>query len=142
MSLIRRAEAAGYKAIVLSIDQPVVGKRSDVIRNNFKLPGHLQLANFVGTEKDFKRENDNDSCDDFVHGLFNDALTWKDVQWLIGFTKLPVIVKGILTAEDAVIAADIGCIGIIVSNHGARQLDSVLATVSIQFVMELLIYFV
>lgn len=57
------------------------------------------------------------------------TLSWKDIEWLVKFTKLPVIVKGILTKEDAIIAADYGVRGIWVSNHGARQIDSVPASV-------------
>lgn len=66
----------------------------------------------------------NEYCDQF-----DASLTWDDVKWLLGFTKLPVILKGILIKEDAIRAVELGVAGIIVSNHGARQLDSVPATV-------------
>lgn len=128
--MIRRVEAVGFKAIVLTVDAPTFGiRRADVI-NQFQLPGHLRLANFTGQKSQFSDEGGS-GINAYVHSQFDDTLTWRDVQWLIGFTKLPVIVKGILAAEDAVIAADIGCAGVVVSNHGARQLDSAQATVSI-----------
>lgn len=64
-------------------------------------------------------------------GKLDPSLTWKDIQWLIGLTKLPVILKGILRGDDAQLACEYGCKGIIVSNHGGRQLDGVPATVCI-----------
>lgn len=66
---------------------------------------------------------------EYVSSQFDDTLTWKDVNWLVEFTKLPVIVKGILTKEDALLALHNGCKGVIVSNHGARQIDGVPATI-------------
>lgn len=127
--LIRRVEAAGYKAIVLTVDAPTFGIRRADARNQFQLPNHLTLANFSGLKSKFLDE-EGSGINSYVHASFDETLTWKDVKWLMGFTKLPVLVKGILAVEDAVIAADIGCSGVIVSNHGARQLDSVQATVS------------
>ncbi len=61
--------------------------------------------------------------------LFDRSLNWQDIQWLKGITKLPVVVKGVLTAEDAKLAVEHGVDGIVVSNHGARQLDTVPATI-------------
>lgn len=113
---------------MITVDQPFYGQRRSEIKNNFTVPEHLQLANFVD---EFDKNNLDASRIKFVQDSFNDGLTWKDVQWLIGFTKLPVIVKGILSPADALIAADVGCSGIIVSNHGARQLDTVMATVCV-----------
>ncbi|KAF5296283.1 hypothetical protein FQR65_LT10279 [Abscondita terminalis] len=112
--LIQRAENAGFKAIVITVDAQVPAIRYDNIRNNYSMPSHLKLPHFEGIEGTF---------------TLNDSLTWKDLDWLRSFTKLPILLKGILTAEDAVKAADIGVAGIIVSNHGARQLDSVPATI-------------
>lgn len=67
---------------------------------------------------------------EYVNSQFDPTLTWKDVAWLKSVSSLPIILKGILTAEDAILAADTGVAGIIVSNHGARQLDSTTSTVS------------
>ncbi len=111
--VIRRAEAAGYRAIVLTADLPRLGNRERDIRNNFVLPPHLQLANFAGID-----------LDDYIAVPYN--LTWDSLDWLRTITSLPILVKGILTAEDAHIALDRGVSGIIVSNHGGRQLDTAL----------------
>ena len=111
--VVRRAEAAGYRAIVLTADLPRLGNRERDIRNNFTLPPHLQLANFAGID-----------LDDYIAVPYN--LTWDSLDWLRTITSLPILVKGILTAEDAQIALDRGVSGIIVSNHGGRQLDTTL----------------
>lgn len=68
---------------------------------------------------------------EYVASQFDDTLTWKDVKWLVEFTTLPVIAKGILTKEDALLAFHNGCKGVIVSNHGARQVDGVPATIEV-----------
>ncbi len=108
--LVRRAEAAGYRAIVLTVDLPRTGKREKDIRNNFTLPPPpLQEGNFI----DIEREPD-------VRWI---SLTWDAIAWLRGITTLPIVLKGILTAEDALLAIEHGVEGIIVSNHGGRQLD-------------------
>lgn len=129
--LIRRAEAAGFKALVLTVDVPTFGIRRADIRNHFQLPSHLQFGNFTGNQSQTYRDEKGSGINAYAQSLFDETLTWKDLKWLIEFTKLPVIVKGVLAEEDAVIAADLGCSGVIVSNHGARQLDSVQASVSI-----------
>lgn len=108
--LVKRAEAAGCKAIVLTVDMPVLGHRERDLRNQFVIPPpSLARANFAGVE---------------VNGHAWVNLTWKDVDWLKSITSLPILVKGILTAEDALLALEHGVSGIVVSNHGGRQLDS------------------
>ncbi|RLN89951.1 hypothetical protein BBJ28_00025209, partial [Nothophytophthora sp. Chile5] len=118
-----RAEEAGYKAIVLTVDAPVLGNREPDVRNHFSIPSHLTMANFAAQNSDLT------DYADYVSDLYDQTLSWKDVQWLKSITKLPVVVKGVLTPEDAKIAVEIGCEGILVSNHGARQLDGVSATI-------------
>ena len=113
-SLVKRAEAAGYRAIVLTVDLPRVGRREKDIRNNFDLPSRLFEGNFVGIEI---------PDDTFV------TLTWESIAWLRGVTSLPIVIKGILTAEDAQLAVEYGVDGIVVSNHGGRQLDTTLPTI-------------
>ncbi|KAI9582611.1 (S)-2-hydroxy-acid oxidase GLO1 [Glossina fuscipes] len=130
--LVRRAEKENFKAIVLTIDAPIFGQRWADIRNNFSLPPHLCLGNFVtkSTQSDGVRgEAGTSGINKYVTSQFDAALTWKDVEWLVKLTHLPVIVKGVLTAEDAIMAQEFGCAGIIVSNHGARQLDHVPASI-------------
>lgn len=68
---------------------------------------------------------------EYVTSQFDPSLTWPDVKWLKSISRLPIILKGILTAEDAILAADSGVSGIIVSNHGARQIDSTTSTVRV-----------
>jgi isopentenyl diphosphate isomerase/L-lactate dehydrogenase-like FMN-dependent dehydrogenase len=109
VELVRRAEAAGYKAIVLTIDVPVLGKRERDWRNQLMIPPPLlDNGNFAG-------------IDIYKHTWR--SLTWKDVDWLCSITSLPILVKGVLTAEDALLALEHGVSGIVVSNHGGRQLD-------------------
>ncbi|KAF1781443.1 Aldolase-type TIM barrel [Phytophthora cactorum] len=120
--LVRRAEKAGYKAIVLTVDAPVLGNREADVRNHFSIPKHLTMANFGP-------QNATTDYADYVSDLYDQTLSWKDVEWLKSITKLPIVAKGILTSEDAVMAVESGCEGILVSNHGARQLDGVAATI-------------
>lgn len=127
--LVRRAEQAGYRAIVLTVDAPVFGLRRADLRNKFSLPPHLTMANFVGKAATSVRSQGGSGINEYISEQLDPALSWDDVKWLLGFTKLPVIVKGILTREDAIIAADMGVQGIFVSNHGARQIDSVPASI-------------
>uniref|UniRef100_A0A7G3AIW4 (S)-2-hydroxy-acid oxidase n=1 Tax=Lutzomyia longipalpis TaxID=7200 RepID=A0A7G3AIW4_LUTLO len=129
-NLVRRAEKNGYKAIVLTVDAPLFGLRRRDVKNKFTLAPHLQLANFVGEKATGVHNSEGGSgLLEYVNKQFDDSITWEDVKWLVEFTKLPVIAKGILTAEDATTAVQCGCRGIIVSNHGARQIDGVPASI-------------
>ncbi|XP_065163524.1 2-Hydroxyacid oxidase 1 [Atheta coriaria] len=131
LGLIKRAEQAGFKALVLTVDTPFFGIRYADMRNKFTLPPHLKLANFQG-EKASKINETKDGIsglNNYVNGLFDASLTWKDVEWLMRVTKLPIVLKGILTKEDANMACDLGVAGIIVSNHGARQVDGTPASI-------------
>ncbi len=113
--LVRRAEAAGYRAIVLTVDLPYVGNRERDKRHNVTIPpAPFREANFEGIEK---------------VGLELVMLTWETVSWLRSITSLPILLKGILTAEDARQAVEHGAAGVIVSNHGGRQLDSAVASI-------------
>ncbi|KAK9151115.1 hypothetical protein Syun_009424 [Stephania yunnanensis] len=128
--LVRRAERAGFKAIALTVDTPRLGRREADIKNRFTLPPYLTLKNFEGLDLG-KMDKANDSgLASYVAGQIDRSLSWKDVQWLQTITKLPILVKGVVTAEDARMAVQAGAAGIIVSNHGARQLDYVPATIS------------
>ncbi|KAF9381231.1 Hydroxyacid oxidase 1 [Podila verticillata] len=137
--LIRRVEKAGYKALVITVDTPFLGRRLADVRNVFKLPAHMNMANFE--HKDSKvtmatildDESPTGEAESllaaYVVSQIDPTLNWKDIAWVRSITKLPVVVKGVLTAEDAALAAEIGVEGILVSNHGGRQLDGVLATI-------------
>lgn len=118
--LVHRAEQAGFKAIVLTVDSPCSGYKRPYSRDQTPLlPAHLKIANFVEFDGTTKVDNTD----------FDKSLTWNDITWLKSNTVLPVLVKGILRADDALLAVEHGVDGIIVSNHGARQLDSTPATV-------------
>ncbi|RHY68731.1 hypothetical protein DYB30_007054, partial [Aphanomyces astaci] len=118
---------AGFKALVLTVDTPILGNRQADLRNGFKLPSHLHLGNFAGGRHATGINEAGLSA--YATELFDTNLTWQDVAWLKSISSLPVVVKGVLTPEDAVLACDVGCAGILVSNHGARQLDTVPATI-------------
>jgi (S)-2-hydroxy-acid oxidase len=128
--LVRRAELAGFKAIALTVDTPRLGRREADIKNRFNLPPHLVLKNFEALDLG-KMDKTNDSgLASYVASQVDRSLSWTDVKWLQTITSLPILVKGVMTAEDTRLAVESGAAGIIVSNHGARQLDYVPATIS------------
>jgi 4-hydroxymandelate oxidase len=128
--LVARAEAAGCRAIVLTVDTPQLGRRERDMRGGFSLPPGIGLRNLerYGTP-DALRWSHTSSFTDYVHHLLDPSLTWDAVTWLTSITTLPVLIKGILTPEDAALAIEHGVSGIVVSNHGGRQLDGVIATI-------------
>ncbi|XP_015942878.1 glycolate oxidase isoform X1 [Arachis duranensis] len=124
--LVKRAEKVGFKGIVLTVDRPFLGHKEDDIKNRFRLPPHLTLKNFE------KNDGTGGSIQiSHARGQIDPSLNWKDVKWLQTITSLPILVKGVLTAVDARLAIENGAAGIIVSNHGARQLDYVPATIMV-----------
>ena len=134
---VRRAEAAGYKAIVLTADTPVLGNRERDTRNAFSLPAHLHSGNFpdedvnnthkISNPEAAEGDSPKEHRDEYL--LLPYAPTWETLPWLRSITSLPILLKGILTAEDALLALERGADGIIVSNHGGRQLDTALASI-------------
>ena len=113
--MVQRAEAAGYRAIVLTVDLPAMGNRERSMRHKIPMPPPpLVEANFVGVEEEGQ---------EWV------PVTWETIDWLRSITALPLLVKGILTAEDARLSLEHGVSGIIVSNHGGRQLDGVVTSI-------------
>ncbi|KAG8196050.1 hypothetical protein JTE90_007798 [Oedothorax gibbosus] len=131
-NLVQRAERAGFSAIVLTVDTPIFGNRLADARNKFAPPPHLRLANFDATDAKSVVSSQSETGSNlsiYINSMFDPSLTWKDIKWLKQITSLPIIVKGVLTAEDAVLAVENGVSGILVSNHGARQLDGVPAAI-------------
>ena len=128
--LVQRAEAAGYKALALTVDTPKFGRRYADVRNKFHLPPGITVANLAdaGLEQ-LGQVSGESGLAAYSASLFDPTLTWKDVDWLKSITTLPVLVKGVLRADDAVLAMEHGAAGIIVSNHGGRQLDTVRASI-------------
>jgi 4-hydroxymandelate oxidase len=111
--LVARAESRGYGAICVTTDVPVLGFRRRDLRNGFlPFPGGESPPIFDPIE-----------LDAYSGVSFRAPVTWRDLEWLKAITNLPVIAKGVMTAEDARIAVESGLDGIIVSNHGGRQLD-------------------
>ncbi len=115
--LVRRAEAAGYTAIVLTVDLAVSGRREREMRLAFALD-RLETGNFVTLAPAIQDEAP-------------PAFTWEVVDWLRRLTALPVVLKGVMTAEDATLAVEHGVPAVWVSNHGGRQLDRAQATIDV-----------
>ncbi|MEM9558536.1 MAG: alpha-hydroxy acid oxidase [Acidobacteriota bacterium] len=129
-ALVRRAEATGCSALVLTVDAQIWGRRERDIRNRFQLPPGLELRNLSGSEKDSLPDDAQGSgLGAYVTSLFDPSLSWRDVDWLANLTDMPVVLKGIVHPDDARRAVDHGVRAVVVSNHGGRQLDSSPATI-------------
>jgi L-lactate dehydrogenase (cytochrome) len=144
--MVERAAAGGYEALVLTVDTAVLGRRERDVRAGFTLPPKIgpgtlvdgalhpawtwafvraepiRFANVVGG--DVGDGSDAVSLADYINSQFDPALSWRDVEWLRSVWDGPVVLKGIQTVEDAVLAAEAGVEAIALSNHGGRQLDS------------------
>ncbi|HZF11995.1 MAG TPA: alpha-hydroxy acid oxidase [Thermoanaerobaculia bacterium] len=130
--LVRRAEAAGCRALVLTVDAPLLGRRERDVRNRFRLPPGIFVANVLPAGYGEVPSALGDSgLAAYVASLLDPALSWRDVAWLQSITQLPVLVKGIVRPDDACRAAEAGAAGIVVSNHGGRQLDTSPATIDV-----------
>ena len=144
--LIKRVEKAGYQALVVTVDTPILGNRINERKTPLTLPDHLTVANMAdprnasnkaaGPTKNRLFLNARTAAEALriaksVHGSLHDSsLTWdKVIPWLRKNTSLKIILKGIMTAEDALLAIQVGADGIVVSNHGGRQLDGVSSTI-------------
>lgn len=125
--LVRRAEAAGAKALVVTVDTPVLGRREMDERNRFVLPEGITIANLARTLFERMEAVEGSGLSAYTSN-FDPALSWADLDWLASISSLPIVPKGILAAEDAKLALEHGARAIIVSNHGGRQLDSAVAT--------------
>ena len=126
--LLERVESAGYRAIVLTVDAPYVANRERDRYNNFSLPDQFTFGNFL--DEGYRDEGATEATPiTWRNRGEREILTWNVITRLRSLTSLPIVLKGILTAEDAARAAEAGVDGIIVSNHGGRQLDGVLPTI-------------
>ncbi|MHB8220916.1 MAG: alpha-hydroxy acid oxidase [Acidimicrobiales bacterium] len=126
--LVERAAAAGYGALVLTADAPVSGLRRRERRQDVRLPDHLDLPNLDAGRT---HEVGQGGFMAAVSRQFDPSLTFDDIGWLAGLAGLPVVVKGVLRADDAVRCVDAGAAAVVVSNHGARQLDDAPATADV-----------
>ncbi len=125
-TLVRRAEDAGYKGLCLTVDVPFIGHRERDLRNAFSFP--FPLANFAEMQLEkmpIGVVGASSGLGSYIASKWDPTLSWKDVDWLASITRLPVIVKGIMTGEDAVLASEHGAVSVVVSNHGGRQLNSI-----------------
>src|ERR671910_416892 len=120
--LVARAAAAGYRALVLTVDVPLLGNRLRDLRNDFRLPTGLKPANAPPAGAARQRELDVDVL--AQAGQFDPGLTPEVIGWLAERSGLPVVVKGVLRGGDAVACLEAGAAGGVVSNHGGRQLDT------------------
>ena len=131
-ALVERVEAAGCRAIVLTVDAPLLGTRERDVRNRFHLPEGLSVENLLPEGYGELPEMEGDSgLAGYVATLLDQSLAWSDIGWLRSITELPIVVKGLVRPDDALRAAEHGVAGIVVSNHGGRQLDTAPATIEV-----------
>ena len=128
LELVKRAEAAGAEAIVLTVDAPGLGTRERDARNSFRLPDGLAVENLAPLGKGNFPEVKGSGLAAYVRANFKEDLGFDDLDWLCRSTRLPVVVKGVCRGDDARRAAEHGAKAVVVSNHGGRQLDTAPAT--------------
>jgi isopentenyl diphosphate isomerase/L-lactate dehydrogenase-like FMN-dependent dehydrogenase len=122
-AMLDQAREAGFSAVVLTVDLPVLGPRERDLRTGFTLKPEYRMEVYASALGDLGVVTPAIAAE-----LVDARLTWRDLEWLHEHAELPVIAKGILTAEDAVLAVDHGCDAVVVSNHGGRQLDRAVAS--------------
>jgi isopentenyl diphosphate isomerase/L-lactate dehydrogenase-like FMN-dependent dehydrogenase len=126
--MAHRAQEAGFSALCLTLDSTVRAKRERNIRNHYASPSS---PNYEGLEVPDYAWGLSSDAPRGVNTLIDRAATWSQLDWLATQTPLPLIVKGIMTAEDARLCIDHGVKAVIVSNHGARQLDTTFASIEV-----------
>ena len=122
-AMIEEAAEAGYEALLLTVDAPYAGRRERDLRSGFQVPAEVRVPAIeaaVGHHNLTTAE---------IFALVDPSITWEDLERLCNEFDLPVLVKGLITGEDAALAVEHGAAGVVVSNHGGRQLDSVPATI-------------
>lgn len=131
-ALVRRVEEAGCRALVLTVDAPLLGRRERDIKNGFSLPEGLRIENLHAEGMgELPAQGGGSGLGAYFASLIDPALSWRDLAWLRGITELPIVVKGVVRADDARRAVDAGARGVIVSNHGGRQVDTAPAPVTV-----------
>ncbi|MEC7985250.1 MAG: alpha-hydroxy acid oxidase [Myxococcota bacterium] len=128
--LVQRAEISGARALVVTVDTPILGNREKDVRLGFKMPSHLRLPNLPHNGHALTQESKDPSSAlaNFAKNSLDPTLSWKDLEHFASQTNLPIIAKGILREDDARRAVDHGAKAIVVSNHGGRQLDTAIPT--------------
>ncbi|MCG3135633.1 MAG: 4-hydroxymandelate oxidase [Planctomycetes bacterium] len=127
-ALVGRAADAGCAALVVTVDAPLLGRRERDIRGGFHLPSGIVAANVTGAPRDMPRVAGDSALAAWFQSQIDPSLSWKDLSALRAMTSLPILLKGVLRGDDARRAADAGVDGIIVSNHGGRQMDGAVAS--------------
>ena len=128
-SLVERAAAAGFLAIVLTVDAPILGRRLADERNRFVLPEGLSMANLGESADDLTKSEAGSALTSYAASRHDASLSWSDLDWLRSISSLPLLIKGVMRADDALRAVEAGVDGLVVSNHGGRQLDGAPATI-------------
>ncbi|KAG9644271.1 S-2-hydroxy-acid oxidase, partial [Aureobasidium melanogenum] len=145
LKLIKRAEKAGYKALALTVDTPILGNRINERKTPLVLPEGMHLGNYArpkegikgpATERVYLNAHTVEEANEIIKKagptMHSSSLTWEHtIPWLRKATSMKIILKGIMTAEDAKLAVEHGADAIVVSNHGGRQLDLVPATIEV-----------
>ena len=127
-ALVQRAEAAGYRALCLTVDTPITGARNRETRAAVKQPPMPNLKGLAGAGEGDRLHT---GSLEVFSSVLDAALSWKDVEWLRSIAKIPLVLKGVMNPDDADRAAKSGVAGIIVSNHGGRNLDTLPATIEV-----------
>jgi isopentenyl diphosphate isomerase/L-lactate dehydrogenase-like FMN-dependent dehydrogenase len=125
-ALVDQAVDNGYRAIALTVDAPVPANRERDLRTMFALPPEMRVPSIDAVVGSGPRPSPAE-----VFSLITPSITWRDLQELADRSPVPVIVKGVMTAEDALLACEHGAAAVVVSNHGGRQLDGVAATIDL-----------
>ncbi|WP_144513130.1 alpha-hydroxy-acid oxidizing protein [Bacillus sp. FJAT-22090] len=132
-SMVKRAEQAGYEAIVLTVDTVMLGWREEDVRNQYSpLKKGYGKGNYVSDPvfmASLPNQEEDAIINSIVENIYHPTLNWDNIAELKERTSLPILIKGILHPEDAKLAIEKGIDGIIVSNHGGRQLDGVIASI-------------
>lgn len=131
--LVRRAEDAGCEAVMLTVDVPWMGRRLRDVRNGFALPDHVRAAHLDSGAGSAAHRGTTGASAVATHTAqeFSRSLTWDRVAELRSYTRLPLVLKGVLTPDDALRATELGVDAVVVSNHGGRQLDGAVAAVDV-----------
>jgi 4-hydroxymandelate oxidase len=125
---VKRAHVSGYSALVLTVDAPILGRRMRDERNLFTLPPGMGLANLEGTGLPVSAGS---GLSSFFLERHDPSVSWESLAWLRSLSPMPLVLKGIVTAEDASMAVEAGADVIVVSNHGGRQLDGAPAALDV-----------
>ena len=129
--LIQKAERSGCRALVITVDTVRAARRERNLRNRFVVPPYVETPVLLGIGLDDQQIADPANSRRYLDSIPTVMLTWDDLTWIRAATSLPILLKGIMTAEDAVLAVEHGIDGILVSNHGGRQVDGTAATIDV-----------